>query len=275
MKIRTSGRWTGGFIVAMLLVATFLCQYCGLTRLFTFTFTELNKIQDSRILFQMKNIVLFGGGVHARYCIDIIEEESKYNIVGITDPYAEIGADICGYRVIGRQENLLQLINTYSIDGGIITIGDNWMRKRVFDIICSLKADFVFVNAIHPSVVIAKNAELGVGIVVMAGAIINPGAKIGNFCFIATGAQVEHDCIMGDFSSISAGSVTGGKVEIGKFSAITLGVTVMDRIKIGENSVIGSGSMVSKDVPSNVLAVGSPARIIRKREPGERFLKSG
>jgi sugar O-acyltransferase (sialic acid O-acetyltransferase NeuD family) len=238
-------------------------------------FSELNKIHASRILFQMKNIVLFGGGVHARYCIDIIQEESKYKIVGITDPYAEIGTDIFGYQVIGRQENLLQLISTYSINGGIITIGDNWIRKHVFDIICSMKADFAFVNAIHPSAVIAKDAELGVGIVIMAGAIINPGAKIGNFCFIATGAQVEHDCIMGDFSSISAGSVTGGKVEIGKFSAITLGVTVLDRVKIGENSVIGSGSIVLKDVPSNVLAVGSPARIIRKREPGERFLKSG
>jgi acetyltransferase-like isoleucine patch superfamily enzyme len=80
---------------------------------------------------------------------------------------------------------------------------------------------------------------------------------------------------MHDFSSISAGSITGGKVELGRFSAITLGVTVVDRLKIGENSVVGAGSLVLNDVPDNVLVYGSPAKVIRSRKPGERFLKSG
>ena len=33
----------------------------------------------------MENIVLFGGGLHANVCIDIVEKESKYNIIGIID----------------------------------------------------------------------------------------------------------------------------------------------------------------------------------------------
>lgn len=92
---------------------------------------------------------------------------------------------------------------------------------------------------------------------------------------MATGAHVEHDCIVHDFASISAGSIMGGKVEIGKYSAITLGVTIADRLKIGENSVVGSGALVLSDVPDNVLVYGSPARVVRQRAPGERFLKSG
>ena len=223
----------------------------------------------------MKNIVLFGGGPHARYCIDTIEKEAKYNIVGITDPYKEAGTDLYGYKIIGRQEALRRLIREYDIYGGLITIGDNWIRKHVFDVIRSIKGDFVFVNAIHPSTLIGRDVELGVGILLMAGSIINPGTRIGEFCFVATGAQVEHDNIMHDFSSISAGSITGGRVEIGRFSAITLGVTVVDRLKIGENSVVGAGSLVLEDVPDNVLVYGCPAKIIRSRKPGERFLKSG
>jgi acetyltransferase-like isoleucine patch superfamily enzyme len=35
-------------------------------------------------------------------------------------------------------------------------------------------------------------------------------------------------------------------------------------VTIGENSVIGAGSVVAKDIPANVVAVGSPARVIRK-----------
>ena len=128
-------------------------------------------------------------------------------------------------------------------------------------------------NAIHPSVVIGNTTELGVGIVAMAGCIFNPKAKIGNFTFFATGAQVEHDNEIGDFASISAGSLTGGYVKLGKFSAITLGVTVMDRIEIGENTVVGAGSLVIKSLPDNILAYGNPAKIIRSRIKGEKFLK--
>jgi sugar O-acyltransferase (sialic acid O-acetyltransferase NeuD family) len=223
----------------------------------------------------MKNIVLFGGGLHARYCIDTIEKEAKYKIVGITDPYKEIGADLYGYKVIGRQEDLLRLIPEYDIYGGLITIGDNWERKHAFDIIHGIKPDFVFVNTIHPSAHIGRDVEMGVGNVIMVASIINPGARIGNFCFVATAAHIEHDNIMQDFSSISAGSITGGKVEIGRYAAITLGVTVVDRLKIGENSVVGSGALVLENVPDNVLVYGSPAKVIRSRKPGERFLKSG
>ena len=48
----------------------------------------------------------------------------------------------------------------------------------------------------------------------------------------------------------------------------------MDRLNIGENAVVGSGSLVTKDLPDNVLAYGNPAKIIRTRTLGEKFLKS-
>jgi len=222
----------------------------------------------------MEKIFLFGGGNHLHYCIDIILKEGKYRIAGIIDSVKETGTELFGYKVVGRQENLQQLIAEYDVHAGIITIGDNWSRKLVFDQISGIAPNFKFVNAIHPSTIIGMNATIGVGVVVMAGCIINPSASVGNFCFMATGAQLEHDCSMGDFSSISAGSVTGGKVSIGKYSAIALGVIVMDRLTIGEHTVVGSGSLVTKDLPDHVLAYGHPAKVIRTREPGEKFLKS-
>jgi sugar O-acyltransferase (sialic acid O-acetyltransferase NeuD family) len=221
----------------------------------------------------MKKIVLIGGGNQVQYTIDIVEKENKYKIVGIIDSIREIGTELYGYTVIGRQDNLNELINIYNIDGGIISIGDNWSRYSVYESIKKIKSDFQYVNAIHPSISIGNNVTLGVGIVAMAGCIINPGSVIGNFCFFATGAQIEHDCIIGDYASVSAGSVMGGHVKLGKLSAITLGVTVVDRISIGENTVVGAGSVVLKSLPDDVLVYGNPAKIIRNREKGEKFLK--
>jgi sugar O-acyltransferase (sialic acid O-acetyltransferase NeuD family) len=221
----------------------------------------------------MKNLVLIGGGNQSHYTIDIIEKEGKYNIIGIIDSIHDVGSDRFGYKIIGRQEDLIGLIEEYNIDVGVISVGDNGSRYLIYNKIISQVLNFTFVNAIHPSVIIGNNVTLGVGIVAMAGCIFNPKSEIGNFTFFATGAQVEHDNKINDFSSISAGSITGGFVSLGKFSAITLGVTVLDRIEIGENTVVGAGSLVIKSLPDNVLAYGNPAKIIRSRNPFEKFLK--
>jgi sugar O-acyltransferase (sialic acid O-acetyltransferase NeuD family) len=221
----------------------------------------------------MKKIVLFGGGNQVHYTLDIVEKQGLYKVVGIIDSVHDIGSERFGYKVIGRQEDIKSLIEEYGIEGGIITIGDNWIRYYVSQQIKNLVKDFEFVNAIHPSVIIGNNVQLGTGIVVMAGVIINPMAKIGNHTFFATGSQIEHDCTIEDFASVSAGSILGGYVHIKKYSAITLNVTILDRVTIGENSVIGSGSLVLKDVSNNILAYGNPSKNIRFRAVGEKFLK--
>jgi sugar O-acyltransferase (sialic acid O-acetyltransferase NeuD family) len=219
------------------------------------------------------NIVLIGGGNQVQYAIDIIEREDKYNIVGIIDSIQDIGKELYGYKVIGRQEDITSLGYEYNFSRGIITIGDNWIRYKIYDEISKSWPYFNYVNAIHPSVIIGNNVKIALGVLAMAGVIFNPGAIIGNFSFFATGAQIEHDCVIGQFASVSAGSILGGHVYIGPFAAITLGVTIVDRVTIGENTVIGSASLVTKDIPDNVLAYGNPAKIIRTRELGERFLK--
>ena len=221
----------------------------------------------------MKNIVLIGGGNQAHYTIDIINKEGKYNIIGIIDSIHDIGSDRFGYKVLGRQEDIVKLKEQYNIEGGVISIGDNWVRYYVSSQIKKQIPNFNFVNAIHPSVIIGDNVQLGKGVVMMAGCIINPKSKIGDFTFFATGAQIDHDCNIKDYTSISAGSITGGYVTLGEFSAITLGVTIVDRLKIGKNTVIGAGSLILKDIPDNVLVYGNPARIVRTRKEGEKFLK--
>ena len=57
-------------------------------------------------------------------------------------------------------------------------------------------------------------------------------------------------------------------VHIGKNCWLGAGVIVMPGVTIGDNVVIGAGSVVTKDIPSNVVAVGNPCRVLR--EVGER-----
>jgi sugar O-acyltransferase (sialic acid O-acetyltransferase NeuD family) len=219
------------------------------------------------------NIVLIGGGTQVSYSIDIIEKQNLHTIVGIIDSAKEIGTKIYHYSVIGRQEQILTLFEKYAIEGCVITIGDNWSRKKVFTQINDIIPNAKWPNIIHPSVIIANNVDFGKGILAMAGVIINSNTYLGDFTNYFTNCNVEHDCYIDDFASISAGVVLGGKVKIGKYSAVALSATIFDRLSIGENTVIGAASLVTRDLPDNVLAYGNPAKIIRTREEGEKFLK--
>lgn len=57
-------------------------------------------------------------------------------------------------------------------------------------------------------------------------------------------------------------------VHIGKNCWLGAGVIVLPGVSIGDNTVVGAGSVVTKDIPANVVAVGSPCRVLR--EIGER-----
>lgn len=219
------------------------------------------------------NIVLIGGGTQVSYSIDIIEKQNLHKIVGIIDSNRPVGDSLYGYKVIGKQEQIIDLIAQYSIQGCVITIGDNWSRKKVYDQINSIIPTIEWPNVLHPSVIVANNVTFGKGILAMAGVIVNSNAHLGDFTNYFTNCNVEHDCYIDDFASVSAGAVLGGKVSIGKFSAVALNATIFDRLSIGSNTVIGAASLVTKDIPDNVLAYGNPAKIIRKREEGEKFLK--
>lgn len=60
-------------------------------------------------------------------------------------------------------------------------------------------------------------------------------------------------------------------VYIGKNVWLASNVTVLPGVHIGDNSVIAAGAMVTKDIPSNVLAMGCPAKVIREIGPEDEL----
>ena len=59
-------------------------------------------------------------------------------------------------------------------------------------------------------------------------------------------------------------------VHIGRNCWLGAGVIVLPGITIGDNSVIGAGSVVTKDIPANVVAVGNPCRVLREINEKDR-----
>uniref|UniRef100_Q473C7 Transferase hexapeptide repeat protein n=2 Tax=Burkholderiaceae TaxID=119060 RepID=Q473C7_CUPPJ len=217
----------------------------------------------------MKRIVVIGSGGHARSVIDVVERQGKYRIVGLVD---DTPREVMGYRVIGNETALQALVKEYRIDEALIAIGDNNVRAQVAKRIEALCAGIQFAVAIHPAACIGRDATIGTGTVVMAGAVVNACSAIGRHCIINTGACIDHDCKVGDFVSLAPGVITGGDCNIGTYAAIGLGANLIHGVTIGDQTVIGAGALVINDIERQSVAYGVPAKVVRLREQGEQYL---
>lgn len=91
----------------------------------------------------------------------------------------------------------------------------------------------------------------------------NPkGIHIGEESYIASGAIIfTHDYSRGIYKD----------TYIGKKCFIGANAIIMCGIKIGDNVIIGSGAIVTKDIPSNCISVGNPAKILRTNIQTKKF----
>ena len=220
----------------------------------------------------MKNVLIFGASGHGSVVLDILEKSKEFRPVGFIDSFIKKGTKKNGYRVLGSELDLLHIIEKHNVYGGIVAVGDNWVRRRLVQSIQRLAPDFIFINAIHPSARLGKDVRLGVGTAIMPGVIVNSNSTIGDHCILNTRASMDHDGILSDFSSLAPGVCCGGNLFLGSGAAISLGTLVIENIGIGAWSVVGAGSLVLDEIPENIVAYGSPARIIRKRRTGEPYL---
>jgi sugar O-acyltransferase (sialic acid O-acetyltransferase NeuD family) len=146
----------------------------------------------------------------------------------------------------------------------IVAIGDNRIRAEIFGRLCKLGLMPVLV--VHPSAVISRFAQVGVGTVVTAGVLVNPAASIGEDCILNTGCSVDHDCRVAAHCHLCPGVRLAGSVVVGAGTMIGTGAVVMPNINIGEGCVVGAGAVVTNDLPPKVVAYGNPTRVIRSVE---------
>ena len=217
-------------------------------------------------------VVIFGSSGHAKVIVDIIESESKFELLGFIDKFKSVGDEILGYKVIGDTESLSDLMVKFGFNQGVVGIGDNFIRSKVVGKIKELAPNFQFINCIHKSAKVSKHLTIGIGNVVMPGATINASSVISNHCIFNTNSSLDHDCIVSNFSSLGPNSAVGGNCNIGEFSAVGIGASVFHGIHIDNNCIIGGGSLVNKHTQPNSVYYGVPGRLISARRLGDSYL---
>ena len=140
----------------------------------------------------------------------------------------------------------------------LLAIGDLKVRRAILD----QYNESASAPIIHPTAIIAPDAELDEGVFVAPGAIIHTGAKIRAHAIINTGAIIEHDCVIGQNAHIAPAATLAGATVVGHDTLVGIGSTTLPETKIGSNCTIGAGSVVIRDIADSITAAGNPAKTL-------------
>lgn len=206
-------------------------------------------------------ILLIGGGGHCVSCIEALESADVFRIVGVIDQEAKTGNLVSGYKVVGTDMDLPDLIRKYR--HALITVGQiqsDDSRRRLYERLSQLGAIFPWIAA--SSAVVSSRAIIGAGSVVLHRVVVNAGALVGVNCILNTGCIVEHDVRMGAHTHLSTGACINGGCRIGEGVFIGSNATLVQGVRLTDHVVIGAGSLVRKDVLTAGTYVGNPLRRI-------------
>lgn len=217
-------------------------------------------------------MLVVGSGGHARVVIDILRLRGEYEVLGCLDRFRDLNAEIDGLRVLGNEDDLPALSQALDLAAVMVAVGDNHTRAGLVSRIQALCPTLRFATAVHPAASVAPTACLGEGSVVCAGAVVCAHAQVGAHAIVNTRASLDHDSELGPFSSLAPGVVVSGRCQIGAESAVGAGAVLIHQVTVGAHTVVGAGALVMRPIPDRVVAYGHPARVVRTREPNDRYL---
>ncbi|OOV29267.1 hexapeptide transferase [Flavobacterium sp. LM5] len=147
-----------------------------------------------------------------------------------------------------------------------IGVGNPHLRYKLYNKFRNLGGDFT--SIVSPLAEIGHfGNNIGEGSNIMTGTIITNDIFIGKGSLINLSCTIGHDSIIHEFVELCPDVNISGNCTIGAYTFVGTNSVVLPNVKIGKNVVIGAGSIVTKDIPDNCMALGIPAKIIKELTP--------
>ncbi len=146
-----------------------------------------------------------------------------------------------------------------SIGKGVVIVAGNGYRTNL---------STIKLGDIEGSITIGDNVLVmnGVRVSSASSITIGDGCMLGNFCYLSDSDW--HD--IHDRTCMPGGSAP---IVLERGAWIGDSAIVLKGVRIGENSIVGAGAVVTKDVPSNVIVAGNPARVVKHLDPEKVILQ--
>lgn len=198
-----------------------------------------------------------------------------YSIAGLYHYNSERTGELDhGYKVLGSFDDLYSL-GDLTGKYYLLTMGDNKVRTEVSNKIISLGGNVP--SLIHPTAVISKYAKINeVGVYISPFSYVQADSSIGSNSVVLSHVNISHTTHIGNSCFIAGGATIGAYTEMEDFVFVGQGALSISAKtkKIGHHAFIGARSLLTRDVPSEVVIAGSPARILRGVNSDETLYNS-
>ena len=210
--------------------------------------------------------LIAGAGQNGSQVYNILKLDPRIEVVAFLDDDPDKkGSEKYGLPVAGTVAQAAALAQKMGATGAIAALGNNYLRAKINQQLA--EAGLGIVSAIHPHTFIDDTVSMGEGAIVEMGVMIHPHARLGRDVFVGGSTVIAHDCIIGDHVLLGGGVVFGGDVRVGDYSTLGVGSILQPHLRIGCNVITGIGAVVVKDLSDNSVAVGVPAKVIRRQDP--------
>jgi len=199
---------------------------------------------------------------------EVLEVQYQLNDVGeiyFYDDVSKHSEDLLfgKYRILRCLDEVNEVIKLSSDKRFTLGVGGSYLRYKLH--LKFQSAGLIFSSTISPFAHVGNyEVEICEGVNLMTGSVLTNSIHVGKGSLINLNCTVGHDTIIGEFVEISPGVHISGNCKIGSFTSIGTNAAVLPKLRIGSNSIIGAGTVVTKDVPDNVLVVGVPGKIVKR-----------
>jgi len=216
-----------------------------------------------------QKIRIFGAGVRGQVIADLLAWRfaEAYSLDGFYDDRSEPdGRGPGGAPILGSCEHGLQELPGSDI-AAFFALG-TYRSWRNCELMHSLRQRGVAIaTLVSPAAFVSPSARIGPGAFVMDGVFIGAHARIGALFGANAGSVVEHHAWIGDNVLLGSSVAIAGSGKVNDHCFIGTHSTILPRVEVGAGALVGSGSVVTRDLPPGVVAMGSPAKA--QRQVGE------
>jgi len=211
----------------------------------------------------MKLCIYCAGG-YGKETLDIALRVNKlynrWSEILFADDANNIGANYYNAKVFSF-ESLKSKMEPREVEF-IVANGEPSIRETLFDKIHDNK--YSLTTLIDPSAIISSSSTIKPGAIIGPGTTISSDTMIDKNVAIMIGAVVGHDIKIGEHAVVSSHASIGGGSLIEEKTYLGMGSVVKENLTIGTGSIVGMGAVVFNNIDSNIIALGNPARPIRR-----------
>lgn len=172
-----------------------------------------------------KNLLILGAGGHGRVVKETAVAMGSFEKVDFLDDNSGIA--------IGKCADIKQFVAGYAYD--FVAFGDNELRLKWLEALHEV--DFQLPVLIHPTAYISPLANIKVGSIVCAKAVVNTNARVEKGTIISIGALIDHDSFIGECSHINSGAIVKAGCIVKRVEKIDAGMVYSNKKNLVEVGV--------------------------------------